>query len=169
MTNISIPKPKTNASSRGVGDEQAPRKSNGKRSSSTNTKLARGKGNKNTTVSRSKKNSEVDVEKKTTKNPENEKVAKVKEEFDVGSVLPEGYVPEVYKFGKNEGYVYLPRHIFDWLGNHKHDWFKMLDEFPFYMDIDIIRSLLYYIIQDGFVYIQENRNHKFYKVRISEE
>lgn len=169
MTKILIPeRPTTNkVSEEVVKNDERKRKPASKRSSTSDTKLARSKNVKNTSKSRTKKTSKVldkKKEEKTERTPN-----ELESTFDVRSVLGERYVPEIEKFGKNEGYVFLPRSIFDWICMYKYDWYKKLNEFPFYRDIDIIRSLLYYIIEDGYVYIQENRYYKFYKIKISEE
>lgn len=172
MGKISIPKrPTTNTSTKEVIDDatKPTRKSNGKRSGTGNAKLVGSKSNVHTTKAPAKKTRKVDTEKKETKEKSTKVQRSVKEEFDVTKVLPEGYIPEVYKFGKNEGYVFLPRNIFDWITTYSNDWHKRINDFPFYRDMDIIHSLLYYILKDGYVYVQENRYSKFYQIKISEE
>lgn len=92
--------------------------------------------------------------------PEATIVPSVNETITEEFVLPADFVPTITLIGRAPGYYTLPWWIYQWI-NENPDWKSKPEKCPEYSAIPILKSLIYYINQNGFVRIRETRNSSF--------
>lgn len=120
----------------------------------------------------------VDV-KKTTKNSsisKDEKISDInnqtpeREHRELKDYLPsDTYFPKFSKYGIGGGYVMIPGRVFIFIYDNSTDWYMKMDKFGYYTDVDFLYTLLYYIIQDGYVNILDMGTNSYHKLTIRDE
>lgn len=86
----------------------------------------------------------------------------------LSSYLPENYEPQYFKHGIGAGFLMIPVRVFNFLDENPSNWYLKIDEYPYFSGKDFLHAILYYIIHDGFVNIQELGNNQFYKLTINQ-
>lgn len=118
---------------------------------------------------------EVDVQKASenlvgTKAKKTSKVDTKTNEKKVVSLrdyLPENYDPRYYKYGLGDGFLVIPSRVFTFIEENVYDWYTKIEDFIYFSDVDFLYSILYFIIEDGYVNIKEMRSDNYYKLTVN--
>lgn len=83
----------------------------------------------------------------------------------------ENYYPRFSKNGMigTGGCVIIPNRILRFIEENPSNWYMIMEQLPFYTEIDFLYTLLYYIIEDGYVNIHEVGSKSYFKLTIGED
>lgn len=88
--------------------------------------------------------------------------------IDLRTLLPDGFFPKMGKFGIGDGYLPVPYRIINFINDNPSNWYLVFNEYQYFGDSDFFLSIIYYILEDGMVNIQNIQTNDFFRLTIDQ-